>query len=204
MKGATTHYLCTVPLVSLSNDSALNCTIDVLFFFYFCLTSQTCLVRPGFFFWCATLAETTRKSRHGVSFVCLQEIEPPQTSGTERFWTSAPLPLSIGSLADHKPVSRMPAKQVIQELNLHIHRVGGEKCVAAGRQSQRKARSEPKGRPKCFAKWYFTFTVSEGRFSLHCERTEETLWLHQLREAKPELYNSALSSSRTAERGAAA
>lgn len=55
-----------------------------------------------------------------------------------------------------------------------------------------------------FAKWYFTFTVSEGRFSLHCEWTEETLWLHQLREAEPELYNSALSSSRTAERGAAA
>lgn len=139
--------------------------LSTLFYYFFStfaklhkLASQGLLF---FFFWCATLAEIARKSRYGVSFVCLQEIEPPQTSGTERFWTSAPLPLSIGSLADHKPVSRTPAKQVIQELNLHIH-TGNS--VAAGRRSQRKARSKNKRRPKCLRNDTLPSQSAKGAF----------------------------------------
>lgn len=72
-----------------------------------------------------------------------------------------------------QPVSRMPAKQVIQELLLLVaaplqrRRCGKTDQRAKATQSDRERQETSHGK----AEAYFTFTGGERRFSLHCEET---------------------------------
>lgn len=58
--------------------------------------------------------------------LCVCTDSNPTNIWNRGFWTSAPLPLSIGSLAE-QPEPRMPAKQVIQAPNLRFLSLAAER-----------------------------------------------------------------------------